>query len=138
MAYGIKVSTRDDVFITHAKEGMHAFSAAGVSGRYLVDYIPLLKYVPVWFPGAKFRRDAERWRKSAMTMVQAPFAYTKEALVRFFTLLLLPVLSTVKADGSLELCAAAGLLDGISDEEQELTIRDVLAAVYAGEDLTSL
>ena len=87
MAYGIKVSTADSIFITHAREGMDAFSATGVVGRYMVDHVPLLKYVPTWFPGAEFQKDAKRWRKSTEIMVEAPFEFTKSAFVRIYSLL---------------------------------------------------
>ena len=30
----------------------------GAPGRYLVEVIPALKYLPAWFPGAGFKREA--------------------------------------------------------------------------------
>lgn len=39
---------------------------SSVTGRvmqgYLVDFLPWLKYVPEWMPGAQFKRDARKWK----------------------------------------------------------------------------
>lgn len=39
---------------------------SGVTGRvmqgYWVEFLPWLKYVPEWMPGAQFKRDARKWR----------------------------------------------------------------------------
>nr|BAL05181.1 cytochrome P450 [Phanerodontia chrysosporium] len=42
--------------------------------RYLVDLIPILKYVPEWFPGAGFKRQARIWKKEVTNIADAPFA----------------------------------------------------------------
>jgi hypothetical protein len=56
--------------------------AAAIPGAFLVDVIPLLKYVPEWFPGAGFQKKAKAWKKFALTMVEAPFAAAKRNIVR--------------------------------------------------------
>ncbi|KAJ7247273.1 cytochrome P450 [Mycena rebaudengoi] len=56
---------------------LHTFSLAAVRGRYLVDYIPALKYVPDRFPGAGFKRQAKEWKKLTQAAVETPFAEAK-------------------------------------------------------------
>ena len=52
-----------------------------VPGAFLVDIIPILKYVPEWFPGAKFQCKAASMRKQASMIRNATFAATKELMV---------------------------------------------------------
>lgn len=44
--------------------------------------MPILKYVPDWFPGAGFKRQAKIWSKLREYMRDAPFAAAKRKFVR--------------------------------------------------------
>ena len=46
-----------------------------------MDVIPILKYVPKWFPGAKFQRKAAVMRKNAAIIRNTTFAATEELVV---------------------------------------------------------
>jgi hypothetical protein len=63
VAYGIKVKDSDDPYILNAEEALYGLAEAGIPGTFLVDFLPFLKYVPNWFPGATFKRKADRWNK---------------------------------------------------------------------------
>ncbi|KAG8998658.1 hypothetical protein FRB90_012265 [Tulasnella sp. 427] len=39
-----------------------------IGAGYLVDIFPLLKYVPAWFPGAKFQREASQWKEELYSL----------------------------------------------------------------------
>ena len=52
-----------------------------IPGAFLVDFIPILKYVPEWFPGAKFQSKAAMMRKHAAIMRNTTFAATEELMV---------------------------------------------------------
>ena len=52
-----------------------------IPGSFLVDIIPILKYVPEWFPGAKFQRKAAVMRKHAAKMRNTTFGATEELMV---------------------------------------------------------
>jgi hypothetical protein len=56
MTYGINIRPYDDPLIAIAEEAIGAMSELVVAGTFLVDIIPILKYVPSWFPGAKFQK----------------------------------------------------------------------------------
>ncbi|KAJ3537685.1 hypothetical protein NMY22_g5493 [Coprinellus aureogranulatus] len=73
VTYGLDVKPSHDPYIQAAEEAVTAASAASAPGAFLVDSLPLLKYVPSWFPGAGFKRKALEWRKSMKTMVEMPF-----------------------------------------------------------------
>ncbi|CAE6444484.1 unnamed protein product [Rhizoctonia solani] len=44
----------------------------------LVNVIPALKYLPPWFPGAQWKRDALEWRSQKDIMVNETFNWTKQ------------------------------------------------------------
>ncbi|KAK0185198.1 cytochrome P450 [Armillaria mellea] len=82
--YGYDVDPNGDRFVElvdRAQEGIHA---VGNVGTFIVDYIPSLKYLPPWMPGAKFLRLARAWRKDVEEMAEDPFKYTTELMARGF------------------------------------------------------
>ncbi|KAJ7046052.1 cytochrome P450 [Mycena alexandri] len=79
-AYGIEVLPENDPYVSLAYEAVQTLSNAGVPGKYLVDSLPILKYVPSWFPGAGFKRDAEEWSKIARRLANVPLAETKRQM----------------------------------------------------------
>ncbi|KAF7350121.1 Cytochrome P450 [Mycena venus] len=80
VAYGIDVLPSNDPYVSLAYEAVETLSNAGVPGKYLVDSLPILKYVPSWFPGAGFKRDAEEWTKLSQRLADAPLAETKRQM----------------------------------------------------------
>ncbi|KAF7296845.1 Cytochrome P450 [Mycena indigotica] len=78
--YGIDLLETNDPYIRIAELAVGTLSAAGVPGKYLVDAIPLLKYIPAWVPGAGFQQDARIWRDYAKDLVEVPFAETKRQM----------------------------------------------------------
>ncbi|KAJ6570089.1 cytochrome P450 [Mycena vulgaris] len=80
IAFGLDVKPSDDPYLEAAQVAVRAMSMAGVPGRFWVDIIPALKYIPSWFPGAAFKRKAEEWNKLVKRMVDRPFADAKRAV----------------------------------------------------------
>ena len=81
MTYSIKVQPYNDPYIKMAEEAVRAIAELVIPGAFLVDIIPILKYVPEWFPGAKFQRKAAVMRKHAEIMRNATFSATEELMV---------------------------------------------------------
>ena len=52
--YGIDVKDSENPYILVAQEAFSGVSEATVPGAFLVDFLPILKYTPSWFPGAGF------------------------------------------------------------------------------------
>ncbi|GJE99702.1 cytochrome P450 [Phanerochaete sordida] len=77
-AYGLKTGSHDDPLIETVEHGLEATLAAMIPGRFLVDAFPILKYIPAWFPGADFQREAGIWRASIYKMVHEPFVLSKK------------------------------------------------------------
>lgn len=55
--------------------------ASGSPGAFLVDSIPLLKYVPGWMPGAGFKHKAKEWNSLTKQMMETPFTAAQSAIV---------------------------------------------------------
>ena len=83
IGYGIVVQESDDPYISLAEEVLKGLAEAGIPGSFWVDLIPILKYVPSWFPGAGFQKKAARWLEGINTMAETPFRYVQEQLVQF-------------------------------------------------------
>jgi hypothetical protein len=81
IVYGYTVANEDDAYIALAEACAQALSHASVFGTYLVDYIPILKYVPSWIPGVSFKRKAREWRILASERIERPFKTVKENMV---------------------------------------------------------
>ncbi|TDL20318.1 cytochrome P450 [Rickenella mellea] len=76
VTYGMEVQGPNR-HVKAAEDAMKGFADAAAPGAYLVDTIPILKYVPAWFPGATFVRKAQEWRKSLNEFVNGPFLLVK-------------------------------------------------------------
>ncbi|KAI0758757.1 cytochrome P450 [Fomes fomentarius] len=118
VAYGIDVQPKDDPYIATAETALHAMSMAGNAGAYLVDYIPILKHVPSYFPGATFKRQAAEWKKSTDAMVERPFKAVRKAML----------------EGNAEPSMISTLLNEVTEGEdkqrKESVISGVAAAAY--------
>ena len=82
MTYSINVHPYNDPYIKIAEEAMLAIAELLIPGAFLVDIIPILKYLPEWFPGAKFQSKAAVMRKYALIMRNTTFEATEELMVR--------------------------------------------------------
>lgn len=81
IAYGHQVKEEGDDYISLADAALTSLGAAGLFGTYAVDYMPWLKYLPSWLPGASFKRKAAEWYKLSRSMVDVPYAEVKRKLV---------------------------------------------------------
>lgn len=72
---------KDDPFIESSEKGSQTLANVPYPGAYLVDHIEILKHVPAWLPGAKFKRDANKWRKLTLDMINKPFDALKAEMV---------------------------------------------------------
>jgi hypothetical protein len=56
---------------------------ATMPGRWLVDYVPILRYVPAWFPGADFKKSAAAMGKLLHDMAEVPYQLTIQKMVTY-------------------------------------------------------
>ncbi|KDQ59105.1 hypothetical protein JAAARDRAFT_33833 [Jaapia argillacea MUCL 33604] len=82
ITYGIQIDAKNDNYEETAELILDSIIQTAVPGGYLVDLMPILKYVPSWFPGASFKRKAAKWRVLGARFVNEPFNAVKAALSR--------------------------------------------------------
>ncbi|EIM83841.1 cytochrome P450 [Stereum hirsutum FP-91666 SS1] len=80
LAYGIEVHSSNDPLIVTAERAMEGIIVATLPGRFLVDFIPLLRYVPPWFPFANFKRLAVAWRLHMNDVLNKSFDMAKKSM----------------------------------------------------------
>ncbi|KAK0472806.1 cytochrome P450 [Armillaria novae-zelandiae] len=71
VTYGWPVTSDDDYFVSLMEEAFYLHGQITQPGRWLVEEIPLLRFVPSWMPGAHFKRFA-------FSVGDSPFKWTKE------------------------------------------------------------
>ncbi|KAJ2926963.1 hypothetical protein H1R20_g10156, partial [Candolleomyces eurysporus] len=82
ITYGFDAKSKEDPYIAESLKVSYAFKVVGLPGAFLVDNIPLLKYVPAWFPGAGFKRFAEYYRNATYNSQYMPFNFAMDAMNR--------------------------------------------------------
>ena len=142
IGYGIAIRETNDPYIKIADEVLDGLTQAGVPGAFLVDLVPILKYLPSWFPGAGFQKKAARWREANNTMAEKPFRHVKEQLVQvlFFFERAHALVQTIMAQksGNPTPSVAASLIERLPDDGdpqrpmEEMFAQDVLFAAYVG------
>ncbi|EMD37506.1 hypothetical protein CERSUDRAFT_114146 [Gelatoporia subvermispora B] len=115
VVYGIEISDEDDEYVAAAEHCLQGFSEAANPGTFWVDFFPLLKYVPEWFPGAGFQRKAASHRRNNKMITD--FAWermVKDAPATPVAVQLAERISHLKGDARIEeeniaknICAAA-------------------------------
>lgn len=102
LSYGYDVKEKDDPFVATIDMAAEQFALSTAPGVFLVNLIPACKsddslynlfnnigcccktvrYIPAWFPGAGFKTIAAEWSKTTNKMVDGPFEFAKEQMVR--------------------------------------------------------
>ncbi|KAI0698607.1 CyP450 monooxygenase [Cytidiella melzeri] len=80
VVYGQQIDSMDDEYITSATQGQHVLNESRIPGKYWVDFMPILQYVPSWVPGAAAVKYCARWRPSVLNMIDRPFDAIKNAV----------------------------------------------------------
>jgi cytochrome P450 len=81
ISHGYEVKENNDPFLNIANLVTAHGSQAAAPGAFMVDILPFLAKVPVWFPGAGFKRLAHEWRGELEEMVSAPHELVKDQMI---------------------------------------------------------
>ncbi|KAJ6518519.1 cytochrome P450 monooxygenase [Mycena vulgaris] len=74
VAYSIEMNAQTAELIGMADDVILAWSKIAVPGAYLVDTLPILRYIPEWLiPGGGFQKDARVAKKKSVTARDVPF-----------------------------------------------------------------
>lgn len=149
ISYGYHVQEGKDQFVDLVEMAMEQFSAAMVTGAFMVDIVPIrtssikkvdcandasfeVKYVPEWVPGAGFQRKAREWRATLHEMVERPHKLVKDQMVGL-RWCLYATLTSFQAAGIAPRSYTFDLLDGKTlTEEEEFGVKWSASAMYGG------
>ncbi|KZP29737.1 cytochrome P450 [Athelia psychrophila] len=126
VSYGLDVLHKNDPFIESADKAAVTFAMAIKPGAFLVNTVPILKYVPSWFPGAGFQRKAKEWKRYNDAVLEAPFKALKEEI------------TNGAARPSFAQQCLQNMDPNIDTAYQERVIKDTSAAMYGGGSDTSV
>ncbi|KAF6748927.1 cytochrome P450 [Ephemerocybe angulata] len=120
VAYGYPMGGYEDEFVRIIDAGFAATVELQAPGRFYVEFLPWLRFIPSWFPGAGFKRYGLQMRDELRLVDQKPFTWAQEQI----------------ATGNyIESFTSKQLQEDtpyIPDQEKEDIVRWVCAALYAG------
>jgi hypothetical protein len=140
ITYGYDVADKDDAYVALADAAVQPLSRAAIFGTYLVDYIPVLKYVPSWMPGASFKREAREWRRLAHELLESQYNIVKDKMVSRNSTYILRCSNDLQAKGTAVPCVATRELEKLVESNpiagEEEVIKNITAIAYAGESVS--
>ncbi|KZT58492.1 cytochrome P450 [Calocera cornea HHB12733] len=77
VSYGYNIESDGDAFVEKINAYMRVYQRILRPGEFLVDVFPILRYLPDWFPGAGFKRQAMEWNHNKETIHDVPFQRVK-------------------------------------------------------------
>ncbi|KAK7060953.1 hypothetical protein VNI00_000688 [Paramarasmius palmivorus] len=80
LTYGYTISDHNDHFVENAEKAIKIGSLAAAPGKWLVDSIPILRFLPDWFPGAGFKRQAKVWSEFMHNQTLKPHQWAKSQM----------------------------------------------------------
>ncbi|VDB88748.1 unnamed protein product [Peniophora sp. CBMAI 1063] len=114
IAYGIDIQDHDDPYVRIAEETMDAMNTGATFKGLIFDFVPFLKYMPAWFPGAGFKNYAAKMYPSvSRASLDVPWDAMIEA-------------KRTEPDGHRRPSAARNLLEKYG---QDPSVHDLLRAV---------
>ncbi|KAF5315063.1 hypothetical protein D9619_007436 [Psilocybe cf. subviscida] len=78
MTYGYDITAKNDHFVNLAEDAMARLSLALFPGAVLVNAVPILRYLPPWFPGANFHKVASETKEMTTKMKDVPFQWVQK------------------------------------------------------------
>ncbi|KAI0761422.1 cytochrome P450 [Irpex lacteus] len=118
LAYGYSINEDNDPIVHLVEKAMDTLAAGTTPGAWFVDYFPILRFLPSWFPGGGFKNEA-KWMKALVNdMAVVPYDLTKDKIAH--NVELPPNLITD--------CLDAKKLD----PETEYNIKWAAASIYSG------
>ncbi|KAI0086253.1 cytochrome P450 [Irpex rosettiformis] len=119
ITYGYTIQEEDDQVMALAEKLTDILVPVVAPSVWLVDAFPVLRYLPAWFPGARFKKIAAGMRRTLHNIVDVPYEMTKQKLAN-------------NVDLPPNLVAECFQKEGRVDTEAEFNIKWAAAIIYAG------
>ncbi|KAL0577519.1 hypothetical protein V5O48_004460 [Marasmius crinis-equi] len=127
-AYGIEVQSDNDPYVATGEKTLQTMARTGNGTEYLVEHIPILRYLPEWFPGGGFKKSAKEWSKSVRALPRRPMEAVYENMAN----------GTAKSCVATRVLSVMELEDGKPDPHQCKVLQNVLGAMYAASTDTTV
>ncbi|KAF5314896.1 hypothetical protein D9619_007188 [Psilocybe cf. subviscida] len=76
--YGYDIKSKNDYFVGLAEDAVNRLSFAFFPGAALVNAVPILQYLPSWFPGAGFHKVASETKEMTTKMQEVPVRWVQK------------------------------------------------------------
>ncbi|KAI0628180.1 cytochrome P450 [Trametes polyzona] len=80
IGYGIKVARDDDTYVTVLDTATRVIEDVASPGKYPVEALPVLRYLPSWLPGVRFKKDAREVRETVNAARRLLFEHGRSLL----------------------------------------------------------
>ncbi|KAK7000164.1 cytochrome P450 [Favolaschia claudopus] len=132
LTYGSDAVVGEAPYLALSQQAARTVTDALVPGRFLVDILPILRYLPEWFPGAgKFQALAREGKKLAEKIRDVPFVNTKRKMAKGTA----QPCFTVNALQALDSSSSSSPHSTFKSYYDESTVKNVAANMYiAGVD----
>ncbi|KAI0086254.1 cytochrome P450 [Irpex rosettiformis] len=80
ITYGYTTQQKDDPVVALAENIADLLASVLTPGAWLIDTLPFLRYLPAWFPGARFKKVAADMRQTLYNIADVPYRITKHKL----------------------------------------------------------
>lgn len=81
-AYGFDLEEHGDPYLARMEKVLQSLAIV-TPGRFWVEFIPALRYVPKWFPGAGFQRLFAGFREASDEVREALCERTRRGMVSY-------------------------------------------------------
>lgn len=138
------VTKMDDEYVNLAQEAVEGLCAVTIPEGFVVNYVPIFRHLPNWFPGFEFNKIISRFRPIVEQMRNQPFDKIQQDMVRHGILTIFLIVRHMNPnkqnDGKATDSLTSSLIErlqqrsgGISlkPEDEELA-RNVAGVAYSG------
>ncbi|KAL7932811.1 cytochrome P450 [Trichoderma chlorosporum] len=83
VTYGYTIDPwEQDPMVDLGDRALDQFSLAVAPGAWLVDLLPVPRYLPEWIPGVSFKKIAKEWYRTLMETAEMPMKYVRMQMDR--------------------------------------------------------
>ena len=72
----------NDNYVLLSKKVVEGITIARIPGRFLMEYFPILRHVPSWFPGSTARKIGNLYKPMIATARNEPYERVEREIVR--------------------------------------------------------
>ncbi|PIL29308.1 cytochrome P450 [Ganoderma sinense ZZ0214-1] len=80
VVYGLEVDEEPVDYLKMAEETMAIFSETLLPGKYIIEFLQFLRYLPSWVPGAAVKSKGPAWRQVVWRLVEEPWKFVMTSM----------------------------------------------------------